>query len=610
MRTMHTGGLGETSGLRARLVFSLIATAAIAATTASCSLIVDTTADACTTDAECKIVGQACSKLTDKPSICAPAACSATLACKAGATCTNSACLPDKPCVTAMDCKDAALTCDAGKCVAVSTACDSAACVAKGAGFVCRDTKCVGLLSKECTTIYGDYKNANAVFLGAVLPTTGGDASTGNPIENSLKLALDDFNLTASGLPPAMGATARRPLVLVGCSDDSDNPTAVTAAKHLAEDVGVVAIVGGAFSGITIDIANTVTIPDKVLLFSPSATSVAITDLDDHDLVWRTSPPDSFQAQALTLYMPEIEAQVRADLGLMPSEKIKVAILNKGDAYGSGLAKALEKKLVINGMPATDQANNGNYLRVDYGNPDDPMMNPTKYPQTVAQTLAFKPHVTLVFGANEGVTEIFAKIEEQWNGAPMVTYRSQFIFSDAGEIPELWQYIAKNDSSDTLRPRIRGTVPGTDNALFKAFHSAYTSKFQDGTSPDVFGAAGGYDIIYLLGYAAAGLGANPITGANLAQRMKKMSTGAKVDVGGDVINSTFLKVANDGSIDFNGASGPLNFDVKTGEAPSDIQIWCVPKDQGTGKAGSALNSGRSYSAADDKLIGSIAAYCK
>ncbi len=609
MRTMQAGGFGETSGRRARVVLALIATAGIAATTASCSLIVDTNADACTADTECKVAGQICSKVADQPSICAPATCSMTAPCKAGSSCVSGACVPATICTTATDCKIAGQVCDAGKCTDPSTSCEEAKCAAQGAGFTCRGAKCVSLLSKECTTVYGDYKNPDAVFFGSVLPTTGGDSSTGRPIENSLKLALDEFNQTASGLPPVSGSTAHRPMVLVGCSDDSDNPTAVTAAKHLAEDVGVVAIVGGAFSGITIDIANTVTIPDNVLLFSPSATSVAITSLDDHDLVWRTSPTDTIQSQALALYMPEVEAQVRMDLGLMASDKIKVAILNKGDAYGSGLAKALEQKLVINGKPATDQSNNGSYLRVDYGNPDDPTVNPTKYPQTVAQALAFKPNVTLVFGANEGVTDIFAKIEEQWNGAPMVSYRSQFIFSDAGEIPELWDYIAKNDAADTLRPRIRGTVPGTDNALFKAFRSGYLSKYQDGTSPDVFGAAGGYDIIYLLGYSAAGLGANPLTGANLALRLKKMSSGPKVDVGGD-INSTFLKVANDGAIDYNGASGPLNFDNKTGEAPSDIQIWCIPKDQNTGKAGSALNSGRSYSAPDDKLIGTVASFCK
>ena len=609
MRTMQTGGLDEAKGSRARLLLALIATAGIAAASASCSLIVDTNADVCTGDAECKVAGQICSKVADKPSICAPATCSATAACKTGSSCLSGACMPSAPCTTTADCMTAGDTCVSGTCGPPATTCDEAACIAQGAGFTCRGSKCVGLLSKECTTVYGDYKNVNAVFFGSVLPTTGGDSSTGLPIENALKLALDDFNQVANGLPAIPGTKERRPMVLVGCSDDSDNPTAVTAAKHLAEDVGVVAIIGGAFSGITLDVANTVTIPDEVLLFSPSATSVAITDLDDHDLVWRTSPPDSFQAQALSLYMPEIEAKVRADLGLLANDKIKVAILNKGDAYGSGLAKALEQKLVINGKPATDQSNSGSYMRVDYGNPDDPTVNPTKYPQTVAQTLAFKPNVTLVFGANEGVSEVFSKIEEQWNGAPMVTYRSQFIFSDAGEIPELWQYIADNDAGGTLRPRVRGTVPGTDNTLFKTFRSAYTSKYQDGSSPDVFGVAGGYDIIYLLGYSAAGLGATPVTGPNLAKRLKKMVSGAKVDVGAETINSTFLKVANDGSIDYNGASGPLNFDVKTGEAPSDIQIWCIPKDQGTGKAGSALNSGKSYSAASDKLVGTIAAYC-
>jgi branched-chain amino acid transport system substrate-binding protein len=558
----------------------VIATAGIVALATSCSLLVDTNADACASDADCTIPGRICSKEAGMPSICAPA-----------------------PCATTADCKDPALACAEGKCVGAAEGCTtSAACPDN---FACRSKRCVNLLSAECTTLYGDYKNDNAMFLGAILPTTGGDASTGKPIENGIKLALDDFNLVAKGLPAAPGTTARRPMVLVGCSDNSDNTTGVTAARHLVGDVGTVAIIGGAFSGVTIDIASTVTIPANVLLFSPSATSVAITDFDDHDLVWRTSPPDSFQAQALALYVPEIEAQVRKTLMLTPADKIRVAILNKGDAYGSGLAKALEKKLVINGQPATDPSNNGSYLRLDYGNPDDPAANPTKFPQTVSQTLTFKPHITLIFGANEGITDVFAKIEEQWGADP----RSQFIFSDAGEIPELWQYIAKHDATDMLRPRIRGTVPGTDNNLFQFFRTAYKAKFQDGTSPDVFGVAGGYDIVYLLGYSAAGLGESPITGASLAQRLKKMSTGAKVDVGADTINSTFMKVANDGPIDYNGASGPLDFDLKTGEAPSDIQIWCIPKDP-TGKAASAMSSGKSYSATEGKLVGTLGTFCE
>lgn len=588
MRTMQSVGRGGRRAGRGRLfLLSLIAPLGLAAAATSCSLLVDTNADACAEDTECPIAGQVCSKDVELPAICAAAACASSTSCAPGSTCVGGSCVPAQESCTS-----------------------SAQCAARGEYFACRSQRCVSLLSPECTTVYGDYASDDAIFFGSVLPTTGSRASIGQPMENALELALDDFNLVAKGLPAVPGTTARRPMVLVGCSDNGDNMTAVRAARHLAEEIGTVAIVGGAFSGVTIDIATTVTIPSDVLLLSSSATSVAITDLDDHDLVWRTSPPDSFQAQALSLYLPDIESQVRTELGLAPTEKIKVAILNKGDAYGSGLAKALEKKLVLNGLPATDAANSGSYQRFDYGNPDDASVNPTKYAQAVAQMLSFKPHVTLIFGSNEGVTDVFEKLEEQWDSAPEVPYRTRFIFSDAAQIPELWEYVAKHDTKDTLRPRIRGTVPGTDNDLFKFFRTAYKAKFQDGTSPDVFGVAGAYDIIYLLGYSAAGLASGEVTGPSLAQRLKKMSTGAKVDVGADVINATFMKVTNEGSIDYNGASGPLDFDEKTGEAPSDIQIWCLPKSQSTGEAGSALSSGLSYSAAGDKLIGAVAAHCK
>ena len=612
MRTMQFVGRSGARAGRGRLFLGcLSALLGLAASATSCSLLVDTNADACSANVECKVAGQVCSKEGERPAICAAATCASSSMCAIGSICVDGSCRPTARCTMTSDCNDASRTCVGGQCVPVTEGCSSTSqCTGQGENIACRNKACVSLLSPECTTLVGDYTSDHAVFFGSILPTTGTAASTGKPIENALKMALDDFNLAAKGLPAAPGTTERRPMVLVGCSDNGDNMTAVKAARHLAEEVGTVAIIGGAFSGGTIDIATTVTIPSDVLLFSPSATSVSITDLDDHDLVWRTSPKDTFQAQALALYVPEIEAQVRTELGLLPSEKIKVAILNKGDSYGSGLAQALEKKLILNGLPATDASNSGSYLRFDYGNPDDPTVNPTRYLQAVAQALSFQPHVTLIFGSNEGVTDIFASIEDQWNSGSVAPYRTQFVFSDAGEIPELWDYVAKIDGNDTLRPRIRGTVPGTDNDLFKYFRTAYNAKFKDKTSADVFGAAGGYDIIYLLGYSAAGLGGSAVTGPNLAQRLKKMSSGAKVDVGADSINSTFMKVANDGSIDFNGASGPLDFDLATGEAPSDIQIWCLPKDPNTGLAGSVLNSGLSYSAAQDKLVGSVAALCK
>src|SRR5207248_2159287 len=120
--------------------------------------------------------------------------------------------------------------------------------------------------------------------------------------------------------------------------------------------------------------------------------------------------------------------------------------------------------------------------------------DPTKYPQRVAETLSFQPDIVLVFGTNEGVHNIFEPIEQQWASGTL----PKWVFSDGGEVDELWQFIGNDDA---LRLRVTGTVPGTNNLLFGAFRSSYLSTFSDGSSPDTFGTAGSYDITYLLSYS-------------------------------------------------------------------------------------------------------------
>lgn len=545
---MQFPGLGGVRQRSARLLLSLIATAGIAALATSCSLLVNT--DVCAADA---------------------------------------------------DCKDAALKCDEGQCVALGTGCQTnKECAAQGEHVICRKDKhrCVNLITPACTTVHGDDKNDNAFFIGSILSTTGPDSSAGVPAENGIILALNEFQQNVNGLPSAPGGTGRRPYVLIGCSDNSDDATVIAAAKHLAEDVGVPAIIGGSFSGATIKVATTVTIADGILLFSPSATSADITNIDDHGLVWRSAPSDNLQASALSLYVPTIEAKIRKDSMLVAP--LKLAILNKGDSYGTGLAKTLTASLQSNGTLAAGQPHTI-FKGINYGNPDDPTSDSPTYADAVSQVLTLRPHIVLIFGGNEGITNILTDIEKQWGSMP--AYRPHYIFSDGGQVEPLWTYVATNDD---LRKRISGSAPGAgiDEPLFKSFHAGYLSKFASG-SPDVFGAAGAYDIAYLLAYAAMGLKAQPITGPNLAVQLTKMSSGPQVNVGTD-INAAFTK-ALAGSIDFNGASGPLNFDPKTGEAPSDIQIWCLPTDGG--KVRSALNSGLSYSATTGLLVGTIGTFC-
>ena len=503
-------------------------------------------------------------------------------------------------------------TCVEGVCSAVVDECQSTAeCMQKLGDFhICRksDHTCQALQSSLCTTVDGDYTSDAAIIFGAVGPTSGGDALTGRTIENSVKLAIDDFETAANGLPPAPGTSTRRPLVVVGCDDTSDSNTAVAAAQHLVGTVGVPAIIGAAFSGITLQMATAVTIPGGVLTISPSATSVVLTDLQDHDLVWRTSPSDVLQAAAVKEYVPFLEQQVRTELALTPADKVTLLVFNKGDAYGAGLAEALEPILEVNGANALAPSNSGFYGRFAYGNPDDPTNDPPKYAEARLAALAGKPHIILVFGTTEAVTEIFAPVEQQWDSSqPPVTHKPHWLFSDGGLVPDLWDTVVT--TNDALRRRVTGTVPGTTDLLFQSYKQNYTTKYGgDGTSPDVFGGAGAYDATYLIAYSVAALAGQPVTGTSLAAVLAAGRMGSDtpppdvVNVGKSGINGAFQRLSAGQSIDFQGASGPLDFDLTTGEAQSDIQIWCMSTDI-TGHAEAGISSGIYYSASSASLVG-------
>jgi branched-chain amino acid transport system substrate-binding protein len=152
--------------------------------------------------------------------------------------------------------------------------------------------------------------------------------------------------------------------------------------------------------------------------------------------------------------------------------------------------------------------------------------------------------------------------------------------------------------NDALRQRIRGTVPGTNSALFNAFRTRYSSKFP-GIFPDVFGMAGAYDSTYLVALAIASIGNGPITGAAIADAMKKMVGGTKFIVGQDKTQDALNAIATK-SLDVDGASGPLDFDLSLHEAPSDIDVFCIANQAGTPVF---ISSGRFFDATTQKMAG-------
>jgi branched-chain amino acid transport system substrate-binding protein len=242
-------------------------------------------------------------------------------------------------------------------------------------------------------------------------------------------------------------------------------------------------------------------------------------------------------------------------------------------------------------------------VRVSYGDndDDDPPYNPGG---ATDAALGLKAHIVLILGFSEAISPIFTDIENNWTEAG---YRPFYVFPDGGLIPDLPMAVNTFADKDGLRKRISGSVPGTTDPRFNAFVQAYTVKFSSSSEPTVFGAAGAYDAAYLLAYSVASLQGGPTLGPALAEGLRKMSmvngSDAPVDIGKGDLNRALTTLTGGATIDFNGASGPLKFDPNTGEAPSDIQIWCLPWN-GT-DATDGVSSKLFYSAADEALAGAI-----
>ena len=444
------------------------------------------------------------------------------------------------------------------------------------------------LLSPECSRITGDVLDDSVIIFGSINSTdlTGTNGPSGVARQNSAELALNEIKASVSGIRPSADGKAR-PLALVSCDDTVDS---VKPAKHLVDDLEVPAIIGIASSSRVIDVATNVTIPKGVLLLTAAATSPAITSLQDKNLLWRTAPSDALQSLAIVDQLPAIEAKYRADNTVPVATKVRVAFVYIAEAYGLGLYEAVTRAGQLNGKPIGDTTNNGLASALSY--PVDPADLEAQIKNILAQSP--RPNLIVGFGSTELITKFLTPLEARWGAAP----RPVYLFADAAQKNELLEAVAADNG---LRKRIRGSVPAVSRTSgnFKSFVFKYEGAY--GPAPTVFGMAGSYDSVFLLGYAVAAAGTRPITGDELQKGFARLVTGATIDVGGTSMNDGLKALATPGNFDFEGASGPLDFDLSTGEAPSNIDVWCIKKD-GTGRP-VFVTSGRLYDAKTAKMTG-------
>ena len=173
---------------------------------------------------------------------------------------------------------------------------------------------------------------AQNVKIGFIGGFTGPIEALVPPIFEGAKLAVSDIN--------AQGGVLGQTLEMISADGACDSTAGASAADKLVNTDQVIAIVGAVCSGETISAASNAAIPGNVTIVSPSASSPAVTTVEDNDLLFRVSPSDSYQGDVL--------ARMILSKGI---DTIAVSYINND--YGKGLADAVVASFEANGGTVT-----------------------------------------------------------------------------------------------------------------------------------------------------------------------------------------------------------------------------------------------------------------
>ncbi|MCR9086505.1 MAG: ABC transporter substrate-binding protein [Rhodobacteraceae bacterium] len=171
------------------------------------------------------------------------------------------------------------------------------------------------------------------VKIGIALGFNGPLESLAPPMAGGAQLAIAEVNdsgllLGGATVTPVSGDTT--------CEDAS----AGTATGERLVGEGVKGIMGAMCSGPTGAILSNVAVPNGIVMISPSATSPALSTVEDNGLFFRTAPSDARQG--------DVMAEIIMDRGIN-----EVALTYTNNDYGKGLADSFQSAFEAAGGTVT-----------------------------------------------------------------------------------------------------------------------------------------------------------------------------------------------------------------------------------------------------------------
>lgn len=367
--------------------------------------------------------------------------------------------------------------------------------------------------------------------IGTVLPLTGDLAAFGPSINEAVQVAVDIINdaLEEEGIEGIS--------VELVASEDSQTQQGpgVEAATKLVQSDDVDVVIGAMASNVTIPIAESVTVPNDVVLISPTSTSPAITDLDDNNLVYRILSSDDLQGVALGDAVIE-------EFG----EGATVNVGARNDAFGTALKELFEARFTELGGEVGESLT---------WNPDAATFD------TEAQQLASgEPDGWVIIDFPETFAQFAPSLIRTGSWDPGRTFMTEAM-RNADTL---------NDIGADALSGLRGTAPTSEDAPARApFDELFTEQAPD---QDLTGFEGSsFDATILAFLAAVQAGSSDPTA--IAENLASVSGPGGDKYTFENLGDAITALLNGEEIDYEGAWGPIDFDENGDPGSAIYEVW-------------------------------------
>lgn len=366
----------------------------------------------------------------------------------------------------------------------------------------------------------GDEKAKSVITLGFANDFTGSLSSKARGVDNGARLALKEVN--------AGGGVLNNDLSLDAFDSRGVAAGGEAAAKHFINVKHYPIIFGPLGSDVGLRMLQ-FTVPEGVLLISPSNTSTAFTTYPHQGLYFRTIP-----SQAAPMY--------RLGDYLFAMGHRKVAILKGDNAYARSMATELRKRL--------------EHLVCMDATPCAAISSDIQYTEPAPSTYGYKADLDTVYGQHPDAVFLSSYPPEAigylnaWK-SNFGSWKVTWIASDTAATRDVLENVGTTHTDGMLSASFARSGAGWDY-----FKNLYETTFAEEAGART---AEAYDMIFLAALAINKAGTT--NGADVAAVMRDISNPPGIVVRPGEYARALILVKEGVDINYEGAAGPQDFDA-------------------------------------------------